>query len=263
MATPPRQQSREQRASAEPPPRGNSALPPFVGWSKLERHLGTHWRLGQHATLIGKTGSGKTHLTIALANLRPYVMFAATKRRDPLVSYMLAHGFKAVASVNEVPRTETGRPVYRKVVVWPGTTIVNEKQRHAVQKYELGLMLSTAERQGNWTVVVDETMWAYDMLQLKRELDSAWYQGRSAGVSIIANAQRPTRVPRLMISGASHLFLSYVSDKRDLEPLRDIAGVVPREVIEATLPTLDWERHEFLYIGADTGYIARTIAPPL
>lgn len=120
---------------------------------------------------------------------------------------------------------------------------------------------STAERQGHWAVLLDETMWAYDMLGLKKELDSVWYQGRSSGVSLIACAQRPTRVPRLMISSASHLFLSYVSDKRDLEPLREIAGVVPPAVVETTLPTLDWERHEFLYIGADTGYIARTIAP--
>lgn len=234
-----------------------------MGWSKIERHLATSWRPGQHVTLIGKTGSGKTHISIALMDLRTYVMFAATKRRDPLVSYMLAHGFHAVPSVREVPRTETGRPVYRKIVVWPGANIVNEKQRHQVQHAELALMLSTAERQGNWTVVVDETMWSYEMLKLKAELNAVWYQGRSSGVSLVANAQRPTNVPRLMISGASHLFLSYVSDKRDLEPLRDIAGVVPREVIEATLPTLDWERHEFLYIGADTGYLARTIAPPL
>jgi hypothetical protein len=234
-----------------------------VGWSSLERHLATNWRPGQHVTLIGKTGSGKTHIALSLMELRSYVIFAATKRRDPLVSYMAAHGFHVVGSMREVPRTENGRPVYRKVVDWPGAGITNEKQRHAVQAAELRFMLSTAERQGNWTVVVDETMWAFEMLRLKQELNAVWYQGRSSGVSLVANAQRPTNVPRLMISGASHLFLSYVSDKRDLEPLRDIAGVVPREVIEATLPTLDWERHEFLYIGADTGYIARTIAPPL
>jgi hypothetical protein len=234
-----------------------------VGWSSLARHLATEWRPGQHVTLIGKTGSGKTHLTLALADLRSYVMLAATKRNDPLYSYMLAHGFHAVPSIREVPRTENGRPVYRKVIIWPAPHVTEENVRHAIQRREIQLMLSTAERQRNWTIVIDDIMWSYDMLQLKRELDAVWYQARSSGVSLVASAQRPTRVPRLMISGASHLFLSYVSDKRDLEPLRDIAGIVPREVIEATLPTLDWERHEFLYIGADTGYIARTIAPAL
>lgn len=238
-------------------------IPPFVGWSKLQRHLAVNWRPGQHVTLIGKTGSGKTHLTLALADLRTYVMLAATKRNDPLYSYMLAHGFQAVPSVREVPRTETGRPVYRKVIVWPAQSVADEKQRHAIQRRELALMLSTAERQKNWTIVIDDIMWSYDMLQLKRELDAVWYQARSSGVSLVSSAQRPTRIPRLMIGGASHLFLSYVSDKRELEPLREIAGVVPRETIEATLPSLDWDRHEFLYIGADSGYIARTIAPAL
>lgn len=198
---------------------------------------------------------------MALAELRPYVVIAATKRRDPLLQEA-GRGYKIVTSMREIPRTETGRPVYNRVIVWPGVSETNEKARHAMQAESLRDLFATAERQGHWTVLLDETMWAYDMLGLKRELDSVWYQGRSSGVSLVASAQRPTRVPRLMISSASHLFLSYVSDKRDLEPLREIAGVVAPEIVESVLPTLDWERHEFLYIGADTGYIARTIAPP-
>jgi len=258
MATPePAYRPRENRAGRAQ--RQSSVA--FVGWSKLEQQLDRTWKPGQHVTLIGKTGSGKTHLALALADLRPYTIIAATKRRDPLIQSAGA-SYKVVASMKEIPRTENGRPVFRKVIVWPGMTEANEKIRHAMQADSLRDTFATAERQGHWTVLLDETMWAYDMLGLKRELDSVWYQGRSSGVSLVASAQRPTRVPRLMISSASHLFLSYVSDKRDLEPLRDIGGVVPREVIESTLPTLDWERHEFLYIGADTGEIARTIAPP-
>lgn len=210
--------------------------------------------------MVGKTGSGKTHIALALAELRPYVMLIATKRRDSLLQ-QASRGYTIVPSVRDIPHTETGRPVFPHVIVWPGQGIEDKNARIKLQAGEVKLALDMAERQGHWTVLLDETMWAYDMLGLKKDLDSVWYQGRSAGVSLIANAQRPTRVPRLMISSASHLFLSYVSDKRDLEPLREIAGVVPPAVIEATLPTLDWERHEFLYIGADTGYIARTIAP--
>jgi energy-coupling factor transporter ATP-binding protein EcfA2 len=226
----------------------------------LERHLETAFTPGQHVCLIGKNGSGKTHIALALAEIRTHVMIIATKRRDPLLQNA-ARGYSVVGSVREVPRTENGHPVYRRVIVWPGQGIQDEDARRKLQAGEVKLALNTAERQGKWTVLLDETMWAYDMLGLRRDLDSVWYQGRSSGLSLVANAQRPTRVPRLMISSASHLFLSYVSDKRDLEPLREIAGVVPPEVIEATLPTLDWDRHEFLYVGADTGYIARTIAP--
>src|SRR6516162_6060466 len=102
MAANPATRSRAQDGAAAP------VVPPFVGWSSLERHLATNWRPGQHVTLIGKTGSGKTHIALSLMELRSYVIFAATKRRDPLVSYMAAHGFHVVGSMREVPRTENG-----------------------------------------------------------------------------------------------------------------------------------------------------------
>lgn len=245
--------------------RGTQPAPgsvPFVGWSELESHLSRAWGHGEHVTLIGKTGSGKTHAALALMDLRTYSLIAATKRRDPLLKEAVTHGYKVTESMREIPRTETGTPVHRKVIVWPGQAIESERERLAMQASALRETLSIAERQGYWTVLLDETMWAYDRLGLKKELDSVWYQGRSAGVSLVACAQRPTRVPRLMISQASHLFLWRVSDKRDLEPLREIAGAIPSELIEATLPTLDWDRHELLYVGADTGFIARSIAPP-
>lgn len=242
--------------------RTEAAQVPFVPWTKLRAHIEQVWKPGQHVTLLGKTGCGKTHLAFELLELRTYELIIATKRRDPLMSDAIKHGFKLVDSMREIPRTETGRPVYRRVVIWPGMNIADEGERQKYQMAAIKDTLVTAERQGNWTILLDETMWAYDMLRLKRELDAVWYQARSSGVSFMACAQRPTRVPRLMISGASHLFIWYVSDKRDLEPLREIAGVVAPEVIEQTLPSLDWGRHEFLYVGADSGYIARSIAPP-
>lgn len=219
------------------------------------------WLPGQHVTLIGKAGSGKSHLALELLELRTYALIIATKRRDPLLTEA-ERGYKVVEDMREIPRTETGLPVYRRVIVWPGRAIKAEDDRLKFQREAVRETLATAERQGHWAVLSDETMWLYDRLRLKAELDSVWYQARSSGISFIGNAQRPTRIPRLMISNASHLFLSFVSDKRDLEPLREIAGAVPPEIIESTLPSLDWERHEFLYVGADTGYVARTIAPP-
>lgn len=235
---------------------------PFVGWTELQAHLARTWKPGQHVTCIGKAGSGKTHLALELVDMRPYSIIAASKRHDPIMDAAISRGYKLVDSMKEIPMTETGRPVYRRVVVWPGGNIESEKHRQALQAFEFRNMLSTAERQRHWTVLIDETMWFYDMLQLKKELDAQWYQARSSGISLIACAQRPIRVPRLMISQASHLFIFYVSDKRDLEPLREIGGRVAPEVIETVLPSLDAERHEFLYIGADSGYIARSIAPP-
>lgn len=235
---------------------------PRVPWTSLASHLQSNWRLGQHVTLIGKAGCGKTHLALEVAELRPYVVVMTTKRRDPLVTDARAKGYALVESLREVPLTDEGRPIWSKVIVWPAISEPSEARRQALQARALRESLSVAERQGLWTILLDETMWAYDMLALRKELDSIWYQSRSSKISLIACAQRPTRVPRLMISNASHLFLWYVSDKRDLESLRDIAGMIPREVVEEILPTLSWSEHEFLYLDVDRGYLARSVALP-
>ena len=61
----------------------------------MEGHLERNFIRGQHVTLIGKTGSGKTHMALALAEIRPYVIIAATKRRDPLLQEA-GRGYKVV-----------------------------------------------------------------------------------------------------------------------------------------------------------------------
>lgn len=234
---------------------------PFCGWSDLQTHLIENWNQGQHVALIGKAGSGKTHLATMLMDIRQFVIIIATKRYDPLLDEV-SRGYVVRQSMDEIPRTDEGYPVHSKVIIWPGTNIKDENARLKLQKEEVNNTLNTAERQRYWTVLVDEVMWIYDMLGLSKKLESIWYQARSAGISLVAGAQRPVRTPRNMVAQASHLFLFSVSDKRDLEHFREIAGQIPPEWIEETLPKLDASRHEFLYVGADDGFLCRSIAPP-
>jgi ABC-type multidrug transport system fused ATPase/permease subunit len=58
---------------------------PFVGWSELQAHLAENWQQGQHVAIIGKTGSGKSHLALQLLDIKPFVIIIATKRYDPLL----------------------------------------------------------------------------------------------------------------------------------------------------------------------------------
>lgn len=233
---------------------------PFVGWSELEAHLAENWGQGQHVALIGKAGSGKTHLALKLMDIRPFVIIIATKRYDPLLDEA-SRGYVVKQSMDEIPRTDEGYPVHNKVIIWPGTNIKDENERLRLQKAEVNNTLNAAERQRYWTVLVDEVMWIYDMLGLSKKLESIWYQARSAGISLVAGAQRPVRTPRNMVAQASHLFLFSVSDKRDLEHFREIGGNISPQVIEDTLPQLDSARHEFLYVGTDDNVVCRSIAP--
>lgn len=234
---------------------------PFVGWSELQWHISENWQQGQHVALIGKTGSGKSHLALHLLDIRPFVIIVATKRYDPLLEEA-GKGYIVREDMSEIPRTDEGYPIHNKVIIWPGTAIKDESTRLSAQATAVKDTLDTAERQRYWTVLIDDVMWVYDMLGLSKKLEAIWYQARSAGISMVAAAQRPVKTPRNMVAQASHLFLFAVSDKRDLEHFREIAGPIPPQIIEETLPRLDASRHEFLYVGADDGFICRSIAPP-
>ena len=233
---------------------------PFVEWTELEQHISEYWTQGQHVGLIGKTGSGKSHLALRLMDLRPYVIIVATKRYDPLLEEA-SRGYIVREDMSEIPRTDQGHPIHNKVIIWPGTALKDESSRLSAQQKAIRNTLDTAERQRYWTVLIDDVMWVYDMLGLSKKLEAIWYQARSAGISLVASAQRPVKTPRNMVAQASHLFLFSVSDKRDLEHFREIAGQIPPAMIEDILPRLNADSHEFLYVGADDGFICRSIAP--
>lgn len=239
---------------------------PRVPWTRLEQHLKRRWQPGQHAALLGPTRSGKTHVALFLGEMCKHTVVVATKRRDDLVTELSKRGYVLVPDMDKIPFAEVhggGRePVHRRVLVWANPQIKDEKLRQATQQRQLRQALGTMERQGGWCVVLDETMWLYKNLKLEAEMDSLWFQAASSKVSVVACAQRPVSVPRQMLAQASILFLWHIGDKRDYESLREVAGVIPQDVIVANVQSLDWEAHEFLYVEPHTGFIARTVAPP-
>lgn len=253
-------QARRRRRQPLSPEQARLAETP---WPVVYDYLARNWKQGEHASLIGPNGAGKTHLALMLGELRGHTIVLATKRRDPLVQDLTRRGYVLVTSLDEVPlAADNGRPVHKRVLLWVNPDTRDERQRRRIQSRRLADALSGAERQGSWCVIVDETIWLSDSLGLKQELDSLWYQARSSKVSVVACAQRPTTVPRMMVSQATHVFIWAVSDRRELETLRDLGGNVPREVLEENIATLDWDRHEFLYVNTRTNELMRSVAPP-
>lgn len=241
---------------------------PRVPWATLAASLSRGWKPGEHVTVIGPTGSGKTHLALHLAEMRPYIIVLAAKRVDPLVSALQAHGYHVTSDLDEILWTQNrdgdpARPLWNRVVFWPQTSDkVGQRERLIIQAEKFRGAMDWADKTGQWAVVIDETMWMAQQLRLDKELDALWFQGRSQGLSVIACAQRPSRVPRLAFSQATYLFIGKFGDKRDIETLRDISSTIPRETIESAINNLDFERHEFLYIDTNSNQVAITVAPP-
>ena len=244
------------------------SAPPKIEWSRLEAKLAAEWEQGDHVTIVGPTKSGKTHIAVSLADLRDFVIVLAAKRQDPLVSDLQAHGYLIVRTLDEVQWTmrddgSAAEPVHRRLVYWPPSPEkLTPSQLIVAHKAAFGGALDWIDKSGKWCVIVDETMYMAEHLGLQKDLDHLWFQGRTQKVSVIASAQRPSRVPRLAFSSASYLFLAQTNDAGDLERLRDISGGFPKGMVDAAVQSLDFDGHEFLFIDVRQKGMARVVAPP-
>lgn len=241
---------------------------PQLPWTRLEARLADSWKPGQHVTVIAPTGVGKTHLGLTLAELCRYVLVLACKRKDPLVSQLGAAGYHVTSDLDGMtwtadPHRGHPEPTNPRVVYWPQQPEkMPEAERLALQAAAMRKGLAWADRTGRWCVVIDETMWMTDVLKLNRELDSLWFQGRTQGLSVIALAQRPSRVPRLAFSQADYFFFGKYTDQRDLETLRDISSTIPGDLIAEAIRRLSKTEHQFLFVDAVRDEIAVVVAPP-
>ena len=237
--------------------------PPQIAWPELRARLLREWRPGEHWTLLGPTGRGKTHAALTLASLCRYTLIIATKRQDPLLSELAKRQLVAKDLSKDVMWAgKAPLPEHQRVIFWPKA---NEKlsanARTAMQAKHIREALNWADRTGGWAVVIDELQWVSRNLRLERELESLYFQARTQGVSVIGAAQRPRQVPLLALNQSSYLLMWQTGDTQDIERLRELSAGFPRKLIEQCVQQLSVPRHEALFIDAKKMELARVIMP--
>jgi hypothetical protein len=235
---------------------------PRVEWTELIGRLRRRFKQGDHVTLLGPTRSGKTTLSIELAELRRYVIFLASKKNDPVISGLRRRGYHVTTNLDELPWTQDG-PVYERLVYWPTFKAdVPIAERIRLQRPAMRKALDFVDRTGKWALVVDELVWFEKNLRLRAELESIWFQGATEGISLIGSAQRPAWVSRFAYSSASLVAIWQTNDRDDLRRLSDLAAGIDVELVRHTVANLDWNAHEFLLIDTRERTLVRSIAPP-
>ena len=198
------------------------------------------WKQGEHVTLLGPTGQGKTTLALEILPRRRYCIVFGTKAKDATLDRLIRE--QGYVKSEEWPPP----PWAEKVILWPNMKDVHYRIEQQKVFYEALRDIYTS---GGWAVYLDELRYVCDTLKLAPYVEVLWQQGRSLGISVIGGNQRPRFVPLNAYDQATHLFVWNFNDKENAKRLSEIVGVDEKEVtsIIRGLP-----KYDVLYINANT-----------
>lgn len=209
------------------------------------------WRQGEHLTIIGPTGSGKTTLGLELLRSMPYVAIIGTKQRDSTLETFARNNPK-YRTVKEYKWGIKEKTLGDHLIVWP--KLVKDAGDISKQSIPIRNSLNLMFFQGGWSVFADE-LWALtDRLKLGGVLQSYWSQGRSSGLSIIGCVQRPVSIPRMAFSEPRYLLIGQMEDKRDVETVSQGTNIPQRE-LATEVDKLS--RHSFLFYNRNSREIIK------
>lgn len=246
---------------------------PFTPWSNF---LATwNWRQGEHVTVIGPTGTGKTTLIRGIMPKRyaagAAVNVLATKSRDANLDAWAARDRLTIVDRWPPPRPLLPWQVPADVVMSNGVRVpwsfrlmtwprddrvpVGLIREHMADVHRLAIQ--DMYREGNWCIVAEE-LFELTRMGLGNELEQMWTQGRSAGITVVGATQRPVGIPLHAYNNASHLFMFNDNDERNLQRLQGIGGMNERNLRDYVRGL---EGHDVLYVGVRDRTVIRTRVP--
>lgn len=225
---------------------------PFVAWERLKPAI--KWEQGQHVFTCGGTGTGKSTVAGEFLSRRSQVVVCVSKGMDPIFEGPYYKEYTTIKTWK--PGRET------RVLLRPanGKTLRETRDhKQAVFREAFDNILLV---RGNWCIDVDETHYMSKTLGLRDEITDILEQGRSAGISMWNNTQRPADIPLSIYVNSSHAFLFQAQEDYDLQRLANLGNKwTNAKEMRANLDVLDsFSTHELVYLDR-TGRIApcRTI----
>jgi hypothetical protein len=207
-----------------------------IPWSEWIAKWGTVWRQGQHVTLIGPTGVGKTTLATALVIPRGYVIAFGTKPQDDTMSLLMKNGWQRIEKWPP-------KPGQSRVLLWP--KIKDPESIERMQRERFNEALSGIYKQKSWCVWIDELYYMSVQLNLRRRLQTYYTHARSLDISLLGATQRPAWVPLEAYSQAGHLIIWRTGYEDDLRKIGSMNGV-SHKVVSGVLAELDYR--QFLHV---------------
>lgn len=220
---------------------------------------------GQHVTILGKTGAGKTFLSFQLLNAsistdRPGVVLVMKPKDATVVGFMSRYKLRRVTHwPPPIVRRKLDKP--RGYVLWPKLGDYDRDDDVLRAEFERCFRESytqAARRNGEpRALFVDEVVGVSKELRLEGSLKKLWMRGRSLGIGLWAATQRPFDAPLLAYQAPDHLFIAPEPDRRNRQRLGEIGGF-DSDLIETIVDPASGVlgKYQFLYLGREDHVMA-------
>lgn len=192
------------------------------------------WQVGQHVTLVGTTGDGKTYLAKDLCDMRKYCVVVATKKADDSLERFIKDKWHVV---------KKWPPDFHQehVLYWSRPKDLGDfnDQRKKIYDALAGIYYS-----GGWTCYMDDIFYIANTLHLNEVIKMLYTQVRSQDVSLLGSIQRPAWVPVEVLSQSSHMLIFGLHNDNDTETSAKEQGIKPAILKEAVKQL---EKYEFVW----------------
>lgn len=215
--------------------------------------LDKKWRCrpGEHVTIIGPTGCGKSTLAYQLLQrtatpAHPVIAFLKKPKDGNVVRMSKGLGLRTVRSWPPPPSLFSPRKP-AGYLLHPPTAFKPEVDRPKKGKIFRAALLDGYQK-GKRILYVDDAYGVSELLGLRDELIELWTELRSMDAELWTAFQKPSHVPLWAYSQAEHIFLFNDPDKRARDRFAEIGGIDP-DLIKRIVSGL--ARHQCLYIRRD------------
>jgi hypothetical protein len=189
----------------------------FLAWFKDE------WKPGDHVSLIGPTGEGKTTFAVQILALRKWVLALDAKGGDDTLQ---ASGFQKIMTWPPPSKVRDeiaeGKPA--RLIVG-GSVRTDRDKKQLVQVMHDAVAGIRAE--GGWTCYADEFQLLADrrMYGLDKPVEEMLVSARSRGTSVVTSFQAPAWVPKAATRQATFCVLW---PTRDINMIKAVAESMGR-----------------------------------
>lgn len=213
---------------------------PFVRWSSVKAAV--EWKQGQHVLTVGGTGSGKSTVAGEFLPRRSLVVVCVSKGVDPIFEGPYYRDYETI---------EKWKPGDKKRLLLRPPNLKTIKATKLNKTLIFGGMLDDVLlKRGKWCIDIDETHYMSETLKLYDAIIDMLEQGRSAGISMWNNTQRPSGIPLATYVNSSHAFLFSAQEEYDVRRLASLGNKhTHSKELRANVERLDsFNSHEMIYL---------------